>query len=130
MITLSLQVNSFSQAVHRQKLFPNSQLPAKHKKELFGVEYLYAQSGVSFSPKMEDFDEGFGEMEDEALYSVSSPDGAEDILTFPTVSDSESDGRKREDHTQRQQPHWHRHTYTLCTQYHINVSSTGGRRVC
>ena len=58
------------------------------------MEYLHAQSGVTFSPKMEDFDEGFGEMEDEALYSVSSPDGAEDILTFPTVSDSESDGEE------------------------------------
>ena len=45
-------MNSLSQAVHGKKVFPNSQPPAEHTKELFGVEYLHAQSGMNLSPTM------------------------------------------------------------------------------
>ena len=71
-------------------MFPNAQSPAEHTKELFGVEYLYAQSGMNLSPTIEDFDddEGFEELEDEPIMPITSHD---DTLTISHVSQSDSE---------------------------------------
>lgn len=61
-----IKVNALSIALRDSRVIPLCQPPAAYTGKQFGVEYLYSQSGESFSAKEEDFDnipddEGFSE---------------------------------------------------------------------
>ena len=76
-----------------KKVLPNFQPSAECTGELFGVEYLYAQSGVTFIPSEEDLltdiDEGFGDIDEEITDTeISSNDVT---VALPSASDSESE---------------------------------------
>ena len=75
-------------------MFPINKPPAVHTKELFGVEYLYSQTGTcsTFSPKDDDFeeqdDEGFEEGDVEAFQSAEETS----VMTKPhSGSEDESE---------------------------------------
>ena len=57
----TIQINDLSESVHGKKIFPNHQPSPEYSGELFGVEYLYSQSGISFRPKDDDLDTQIGE---------------------------------------------------------------------
>lgn len=58
---LKQKINDLSESVHGKKIFPNHQPSPEYSGELFGVEYLYSQSGISFRPKDDDLDTQIGE---------------------------------------------------------------------
>ena len=64
---LFIQINALSQSVQLGPVFPHHQSPSAYTGELFGVEYLFNQSGGSFSPTKDEvdnqIDEGFDEEE-------------------------------------------------------------------
>ena len=63
-----IQINDLSESIHRKKTFPNYQPSPEYSSKLFGVEYLYSQSGISFCPKDDDLesqiDEGFADIDE------------------------------------------------------------------
>ena len=70
-IRLHGRVNTLSQSLHGSPVFPHYLPSAAYTGELFGVEYLYAQCGFSYSTELEghegddgDADEGFEEQEE------------------------------------------------------------------
>ena len=84
-------------SVHGKKVFPSYQPCAEYSGELYGVEYLYSQSGTNFRPKEEDLDtqidEGFGDVE-EALpdrYGYDLHTAASDDVTVGPLTDTESE---------------------------------------
>ena len=98
---LQAQVNTLSETVHGKKILPSYQPPAQYTGELFGVEYLYRQSGMPLITKDLDIaakiDEGFEDYKDDddnflEQSQIHAEDG-EDIFTVapPSQSDSESD---------------------------------------
>lgn len=87
-----LQVNELSSTIVGKKVLPNFQPSAEYTGELFGVEYLYAQSGVTFMPVSDadlvtDIDEGFGDIDEELADSEANSDD----ITVALPSDSESE---------------------------------------
>ena len=62
-----IQINALSQSVQLDPVFPHHQPPSAYTGELFGVEYLFDQSGGSFCPTEDEvdnlIDEGFDEEE-------------------------------------------------------------------
>lgn len=75
----ALQVNELSSIIVGKKVLPNFQSPAEYTGELFGVEYLYAQSGATFMPTTDadlvsDIDEGFGDIDEELDDSEANSD--------------------------------------------------------
>ncbi len=74
-----LQVNGLSCTIIGKNALHNFQPPAEYTGELFGVEYLYAQSGVTFMPASDadlvtDIDEGFGDIDEELAESEANCD--------------------------------------------------------
>ena len=74
-------------------MFPHHQPPSAYTGELFGVEYLYAQSGPRFSPTEEELDEetdeGFGE--EELDESIAAPECfSHGVFYAPPPPDPES----------------------------------------
>ena len=63
--------------------------------ELFGVEYLYSQSGYTLSPKEEELDkeidEGFGDVSEEDTVSQTTLMASESDITVAPPDDSNSD---------------------------------------
>ena len=49
-----IQVNQFSEAVFGERVFSSYQPPSQYTRELFGVQYLYEQTGRSFKNATED----------------------------------------------------------------------------
>lgn len=90
----TIQVNALSQTIHGTKVFPNFQPSSVYTGELFGVEFLFSQSGISFCPKEEDLDvqidEGFGEEVEESVEQLPSTD-LEETTTISPLTDTESD---------------------------------------
>ena len=67
--SLQDKVNALSQSILEKLVFPNYRLPAKYTGELFGVEYLYHQSGITFDPGDDldtQIDEGFVDLDADA----------------------------------------------------------------
>lgn len=64
--------------------------------ELFGVEYLYSQSGYTLSPKEEELDkeidEGFDDMSEEDLASPPTVMISESDVTIAAPDDPDGDG--------------------------------------
>ena len=63
------QVNHLSQSVLGEPVFPNYRPPSQYTGELFGVRYLYNQTGRSFTATDGDqldtqIDEGFGDVDE------------------------------------------------------------------
>lgn len=88
-------MNELSITVLGKKIFPNFQPPAEYTGELYGAEYLYAQSGTTFQPASEgdlldSIDEGFGDI-DEELSAFHLADSAISDVTVALPSDSESE---------------------------------------
>lgn len=71
-------------------MFPTYQPPSPYTGELYGIEYLLGQSGVSLSPQDVDqeIDEGFEEMEED-LVSCQRTDELQDPIDLPPPSDNE-----------------------------------------
>ena len=92
------RVNALSEAVHGRKVFPLYSSPSVYTGELFGVEYLYQQSGTPLLAKDEDvdshIDEGFEDFVD-CPPELPSGDSAEEIIT-PVLSDSEDEEEDEE----------------------------------
>jgi hypothetical protein len=90
-------VNELSSSILGKEVLPNYQPLAKYTGELFGVEYLYTQSGLTFQPTsvcdlVSEIDEGFGEEEEESTESESAyTDDA--TVALPPDSDSEDEVR-------------------------------------
>ena len=82
-ICLQDKLNSLSKSLHGQAMFPLYRPPSRYTGELFGVEYLFQQSGIVLNTQGEELDkqidEGFGEMTDE-----------ENLFDFAATLDSES----------------------------------------
>ena len=85
-------------AIHIQKLYKDifkkplqfkPATPAEYRNELFGVEYLYAQSGVAFSPKHEtEIDEGIDDMDELPQRSILQESAhSEDLSTIAAPLD-------------------------------------------
>lgn len=97
----SMQVNVLSQAVHGRKLLPHHQPPAAFTGELYGLEYLYSQTGAILPGALEvdkQIDEGFCDAEQvEACMETKDhgSDYSEDISTFAPPSDSEDEEEVR-----------------------------------
>lgn len=91
---MTMQVNTLSQIIHGTKILPEYCQPAAYTGELFGVEYLYAQSGFRF-PTEEDInnqiDEGFCEEGEEDNTIHASQSHSEEFTTVTLPSDSEND---------------------------------------
>ena len=88
-----IQVNSLSQAVLGKKHIPNYQPPAQYTGEMYGVEYLYHQTGAVLVDSIdnidEQIDEGFCDVEE--MGSVENPmsqDPSECLLTFSPATTS------------------------------------------
>ena len=98
---LQVQVNSLSETMHGKKILPSYQPPAQYTGELFGVEYLYWQSGMPLITEDLEIagksDEGFEDYKDDDDDFLEQPqipaENGEDIFTVapPSQSDSESD---------------------------------------
>lgn len=76
-------MNELSSALFGKEVLPNFQSPAKYTGELFGVEYLYNQSGTTFMPTTDadlvsDIDEGFGDIDEE----LDDPASYDDMTAF------------------------------------------------
>lgn len=93
-----VQVNVLSQAVHGKRLLPHHQAPAEYTGELYGVEYLYSQTGVILPGNLrgaeidKEIDEGFCDVDVmEAQCVTPSQVPSEDYSTFSPPSDSEDE---------------------------------------
>ena len=90
-VRLQDRVNALSQSVHGTSVFPQYRPPAKYTGELYGVEYLYHQTGLVFEPTNLDteIDEGFGELEEDDYLPVTVNVDDPTAVAPPT---DESDG--------------------------------------
>lgn len=88
-------MNELSSTIHGKKILPNFQPPAEYTGELFGVEYLFAQSGVTFKPAaseddlINEIDEGFGDIDEQLDDSEASSDDATVALPPDSASEDE-----------------------------------------
>ena len=63
-----MQVSKLSQDLMGLSLLPTDRPPAKYSGELFGVEYLYTQSGDVFQPNLDtEVEKGLDGVEDEGF---------------------------------------------------------------
>lgn len=46
---LQVKINSLAERVYGEPLFPNCCPPSKYARELFGIEYIYQQTGEFFN---------------------------------------------------------------------------------
>ena len=93
------RIKVLTQSVHGKDMLPLYQPPAKYTGELFGVEYLYHQSGQTFSSTAEELDqqinEGFEDIGDDVDQHVGSlvvDDGDPTVDPPVDQSDSSEDG--------------------------------------
>ena len=57
-----IQVNQFSEAVFGERVFSSYQPPSQYTGELFGVQYLYEQTGWSFNATEDQLDSQIDEI--------------------------------------------------------------------
>ena len=99
-VHLQERLNSLSRTLHGQAMLPLYQPPSKYTGELFGVEYLFRQSGIVLNTQGEELDrqidEGFVDVDDrEDLIYAALPDSEEyNTAACPSESDSEEDGHR------------------------------------
>lgn len=94
MYNVCMQVNELSSTILGKKVLPNLQPSAVYTGELFGVEYLLAQSGMTFKPTSDEdlakeIDEGFGDIDSEE--EIADPEAHDDDITVALPPDSESE---------------------------------------
>ena len=99
---LQAQANALSQSIHGKSILPSYQPPGRYTGELFGVEYLYRQSGIQFITDdiATQIDEGIEDCEgDDCLEQPQTPTGdvAEDPMTVARPSQSESESDEEEE---------------------------------
>ena len=102
-VSLQERVNALSESVHGKKVFPFYKSPAKYTGEMFGIQYLYDQSGLKFTPDAEDLnaqiDKGFEEFEDfndvQTTSQFEQPE--QDNLILPQLPNEEEDSGGDED---------------------------------
>ena len=79
-----------------RKVIINHFQVSEYTSELFGVEYLYSQSGYTLSPKEEELDkeidEGFGDISVEDTAAMPSLLASESDVTIAPPDDPDSDG--------------------------------------
>lgn len=86
-------MNELSSIIVGKKALPNFQPSTEYTGELFGVEYLHAQAGVTFMSSSDDdflteIDEGFGDIEEE----LADPEISDDVtVALPLDSESEEE---------------------------------------
>ena len=84
----------------RKVITPHIQA-SEYTGELFGVEYLYSQSGHTLSPKEDELDkeidEGFGDMSEEDAAAPPTLMASESDITIAPPDDSDSDGDDDQD---------------------------------
>ena len=104
-LRLQVRVNALSQTIHQQEVLPLYRPPGPYTGELFGVEYLYQQSGYHFV-KDEDnldsqIDEGFEDYEDSPLDQLAAATIAaaqeDPSIVAPSESDSDDDDEEEEE---------------------------------
>ena len=93
---LQNQVNQLSQSILREVVFSHYQPPSQYIGEQFGVQYLYHQSGRSFTTTGDklnvQIDEGFADVEDIDQPALTTPvDQDEDLITVAPPVDPDSD---------------------------------------
>lgn len=89
------QVNDLSVTILGKKVFPHYRPLPKYTGELFGVEYLFAQTGMTFKPDVDieqEIDEGFGDSDQELIggFDLDLAD-AEDATVAVPMDDSASE---------------------------------------
>ena len=98
-------MNALSQTIHQQAVFPLYRPPGAYTGELFGVEYLYQQSGYHFVKEEDDLDsqidEGFEDYEDSPLDQLAAATIAaaqeDPSIVAPSESDSDDDDEEEEE---------------------------------
>ena len=92
---LKAKVEDLAMTIHGRSPFSSFSLPSDYTGELFGVAYLYAQSGrqlVSDKTDLDkDIDEGFSDDSDLDIIPSAAPDMEEEPLPVIAMVDSDSD---------------------------------------
>ena len=86
-------MNDLSVTILGKKVFPNYRPLPKYTGELFGVEYLFQQSGMTFKPDVdEEVDEGFGDSDQELIsgFDFNLADADDETVALP-MDDSASE---------------------------------------
>ena len=93
-VRLQERVNSLSQCLHGREMLPLYQLPSKYTGEIFGVEYLFRQSGIVLNTRGEELDkqidEGFEDIDDHEDLVYTAPPDTEDNNTAACLLESDS----------------------------------------
>lgn len=100
-VALQQKINSLSLKVLGKEILCNYPTPNKYTGELFGIQYLYAQSGGDLTGYIEEDvegDEGFGEGSEEISNDLSEP--MEATLSSNEEEDNELDVSTDEDATE------------------------------
>ena len=97
-VRLQGRVNVLTHSLHGSAVFPHYRPPAAYTGELFGVEYLYAQCGFSYSTELEghegddgDADEGFQEEEELLAEPLVAEMEEEPVTPLPPAGDESED---------------------------------------
>lgn len=85
-----VQINALSQSAQLDPVFPHHQPPSAYTRELFGVEYLFSQSGQSFCLTEDVVDSLIDEGFDEEEVATEHVD-CDDDFTATLLIDHESD---------------------------------------
>ena len=90
------QLNQLNQSILREVVFSRYQPPSRYTGEQFGVQYLYHQSGRSFTTTGDELnvqtDEGFTDVEDIDQPAITTPlDHDEDLITVAPPVNPDSD---------------------------------------
>ena len=93
-VRLQERVNSLSQCLHGREMLPLYQPPSKYTGEIFGVEYLFRQSGIVLNTQGEELDkqidEGFEDIDDHEDFVYTAPPDTEDNNTAACLLESDS----------------------------------------
>ena len=87
-------MNQLSESLFGTKVLPMYQAPSKYTGELFGAEYLYAQSGQELNPDLdEEVDKGLDGVEDEGFEdgTIASLEEEESMTMAPPSDKEDSD---------------------------------------
>ena len=80
------KINALSQSIHQKDIFPLYRPPSRYTGELFGVEYLYDQSGMTLQTSGADLDkkieEGLRDVEDEDIVNTAVSDLEDMSIAF------------------------------------------------
>ena len=95
-ILYSLQVDQISQRIFKKSILPDYRPPASYSGELFGVGYLYSQSGEKFTPDLnEDVENGLNDVDEDNSF----PDGTNDLSEAEGTLAPPSDLGHRDDNS-------------------------------